>query len=260
LWRWWRRVSPGAPKARFYDMHCHLHEYDDKEIDEILEDLDVVIAAVSEDLASFRRTLELSTAYPDRIIPCAGFHPWSLRDRDPSEARAILSEALRAGVTCIGEVGLDKKFMPLDTFPRQVEIARLFLEAARDLDAYVTLHAPNAWRETLELAREVGVEKAMFHWYTGPLDLIDEIVGAGYYVSINPALRIQEKHRRVAERAPLDYMVFESDGPYNYRGLRLDPRMIPEAVRLVAQVKGVEAGVVEEAAARNSRRLLGLGD
>jgi len=251
-------VSRAAPNARFYDMHCHLHEYSDREVGEILEELDVVIVAVSEDAQSFARTLQLASSYPERIVPCAGFHPWSLREKPVSEARELAREAARRGVTCIGEIGLDKKFMPPETWERQVEVARLFLELARDLDAYTTLHAPDAWRETLDLARQVGVARAMFHWYTGPLDLIDEITGSGYYISINPALRIQAKHRRVAERVPLEWMVMESDGPYNYRGLRLDPRMIPEAARIVADLKGLSVDDVVEAVASNSRRLLGL--
>ena len=59
-----------------------------------------------------------------------------------------------------------------------------------------------------------------------------------------------------AAAAPLEYIVLESDGPYNYRGLRLSPAMIPEAARVVAEIKGVPVERVLEAARRNSERLL----
>ena len=249
---------PRTATGRYFDMHCHLHEYSDEEIEQILDSLDVVIVAVSEDLETFHRTLGLAEKFGDRIVACAGFHPWSLRERDPSEARELAKQASRAGVTCIGEVGLDKKFLPLETFEKQVEVASIFLDLARELDAYVTLHAPGAWRETLDLVSKHGVEKAMFHWYTGPLDLIPKIIDSGYYISINPAVRIQEKHKRVAKATPLDRMVLESDGPYNYRGLRLDPRMIPETITIISHLRGEPVSRIEEKVSLNSRRLLGL--
>ncbi len=246
-----------AAVGSIYDMHCHLHEYGDSEVEEILESMkDLVIVAVSEDVDSLHRTLELASSYPDRIVPCTGLHPWSIRERGVHEAEELARAAYRLDVPCIGEVGLDAKFLPRETWSAQVQVARLFLRLAAEIDAYVTLHAPNAWRPLLSMLVEEGVRKAMFHWYTGPLNLIDEIVGHGYKISINPAIRIQEKHARVASEAPLDGIVLESDGPYNYRGLRLDPRLIPEAARIVAEIKGVGVEDVLEAARANSERLL----
>jgi len=240
-----------------YDMHCHAHEMSSEELEQAARLLgDLRIAAVSEDLESLERTLELADALPGIVIPCVGFHPWSIRERSLHEAEELARAALRLGVTCIGEVGLDRKFVEPWTWGLQVKIFKLFLAVARELDAYVTIHSPYAWKEALEMLVDSGVERAMFHWYTGPLELIDEIVGSGYYVSINPAIKIQEKHKRVARAAPLDGMVFESDGPYNYRGLRLSPIMIPDAVKIVASLKGVDEDTVWYWAERNSSRLL----
>ena len=240
-----------------YDMHCHLHEYDNKEVEAILESLpNLTIVAVSEDTESLQKTLELASTFKGRIIPCAGLHPWSIMEAGEAVAEELARAAYRMDLNCIGEVGLDRKFLPPETWEAQVRVARLFLRLAAELDAYVTLHSPGAWRPLLSLLLEEGVEKAMFHWYTGPLDLIGQIVAFGYKISINPAIRIQEKHRRVAVEAPLEAIVFESDGPYNYRGLRLDPRMIPEAQEIVARLKGVGVDVVAEAARTNSEKLL----
>ena len=241
-----------------YDMHCHLHEYSDSEVEEILSSQPGLrIVAVSEDLESLHRTLELASVYGDRIIPCTGLHPWSITEVGEAQAEELARAAYRMDLNCIGEVGLDKKFLPPETWEAQVRVARLFLRLAAELDAYVTLHAPGAWRPLLSLLVEEGVRRAMFHWYTGPLDLIGQIAAFGYKISINPAIRIQEKHRRVAAETPLEAIVFESDGPYNYRGLRLDPRMIPEAQGIVAELKQVSVAEVAEAARINSERLLG---
>jgi len=132
----------------------------------------------------------------------------------------------------------------------------LFIELASEIGGLLNIHSPGAWRDVLDMISG-RVEKAMLHWYTGPLDLIPVIKDAGYYISVNPAIRIQDKHRRVVKHAPLDMLVFESDSPYNYRGLRLSPLMVRESVRIVAGIKGVDPNIVLEYSTRNSVWLLG---
>ena len=242
-------------KTTYYDMHVHLHEYADNELEELARE-DITLVAVSEDAESLRRTVEIAETM-DNVVPCAGYHPWNFRSGGSiSEALEVARLAYHLDLTCIGEIGLDKKFVPRETWHAQVLVARSFLEVAAEVGGYVTLHSPYAWREMLLLLLEAGVEKAMFHWYTGPVDLAYAIISYGYYISINPAVKIQEKHQRVAERVPLESMVFESDGPYNYKGLRLDPIMIRETAEIVSKLKGVPQGEVLERVAWNSERLL----
>lgn len=170
------------------------------------------------------------------------------------EAERVAALAGRA--SCIGEVGLDKKFVP-QTFEKQLPVFRRMVEAAVERGLPLNIHSPGAWRDVYRVLRDYGVEKAVFHWYTGPLDLLREIVSAGYYVSVNAALKVQAKMRRVAREAPLESIVLESDGPYRYRGLELSPRMIPEAARLVAAEKGVTLEAVREAVLENTFTLYG---
>jgi len=242
--------------GRYYDMHCHCHEMGNEELDRLFEELNsIVIVAVSEDVETLRRTLELAQSY-GRIIPCSGLHPWTIRDRGVSGLEELLRATYRLDIPCIGEVGLDRKFVPAETWNGQLEAFRAFARLAAEIDGYVTIHSPGAWREALEVLVDVGVRKAMFHWYTGPTSLVAEITGMGYYISINPAVRIQKKHARIVEVAPLDWIVTESDGPYNYKGLRLNPLMIPDTLNLIAGIKRVDPGVVAEKVRWNCERLL----
>lgn len=238
-----------------YDVHCHLHEYSEEAIGRILEeDRELIVVAVSDDLESAMRTVSLGRVYPERVIPCVGFHPWSIRDSPLTEAEEVLRMAYRSDVRCIGEVGLDQRFLPSHTMTVQQAIFRGFLRLAREIDAFVNIHAPNSWRKAVSMALEEGVSRAVIHWYTGPLDLATN--GVEYKVSINPAVRIQEKHRTVAANADIGKMVFESDAPYNYRGLELSPSMVREAIRVVANIRGVPVDELERAASRNSERLI----
>jgi len=244
--------------ARLIDVHAHMHEYDLREVSEILEeDKSITIVAVSDDLESLGKTLELHEIFGDRIIPCAGFHPWSIGERSLAEAEEIMRIAGRYGLRCVGEVGLDKRFVDHTRWEAQVALFSRFLETARELDAMVNVHSVGTWRRALAMLVEAGVERAVFHWYTGPQDLIPIMRNYGYMVSINPAVRVQEKHMNIAVIVDASQIVFESDGPYNYKGLRLSPLMVRETIRIVASKRGEDPEWLAERALSNSARLLG---
>ncbi len=246
---------------KLYDMHVHLYQFSASELEKILDsDPHLILVAVSDDAESAIRTLEIAEVYNGRIIPCIGYHPWNLKEGGSiRESQESLRIAYKAGVRCIGEVGLDRKFLPEETWHAQLVIFREWVKAAAELDAMLNIHSPGAWQQALEEARRLSAPRAMFHWYTGPVHLIREIRGSGYYISINPAVKIQKKHQAVVEAAGLDDIVFESDGPYNYRGLRLNPLMIRDAtLKIVSSIKGVSSDDVLACVEANSRLLLGL--
>lgn len=240
-----------------YDAHCHLHEFGDDEV-EVFVRRGYVILAVSDDMKSSLRTLELAKRYNSNIIPCLGIHPWNIEKEGPENLRKTVDLIYEAKPKCIGEVGLDRRFLPESLFERQVEMLRIFLEVSRSIEAVVNIHAVDAWREALRIISMAGVERAIFHWYNGPEDVLREIEDLGYMVSINAAIKIQEKHRRIAEKVSIDNMLIESDGPYNYRGLRLSPQMLRETISIIASIKDAEEEDIAAAVERNFRRYLGI--
>ncbi len=240
-----------------YDVHCHLHEISVESLEKFFEaDKGLRIIAVSDDLESSLRTLELERTYPDRIIACVGLHPWSIEEEPLHEVDIIVRIAEREGVRCIGEVGVDMRFLPQHTWHVQIKVFRRFIGLSCELGAFLNIHAPDAWKSALGELMQYNVEKALFHWYTGPLELIDVIGNRGYMISVNPALRIQEKHKKIAQITPINYMVFESDAPYNYRGLNLNPLMVRETIDLVAKLKNIDVNELILKARWNTEKLL----
>jgi len=235
------------------DAHCHLHEYVDREILEFTEN--TTILAVSDDLESSQRTIKLAETLPSRVYAFVGVHPWELGKVSPAEAREVAKLAASEKVAGIGEVGLDKKFVR-ETFSRQLEVFTLFVKLAKDHGLPMNVHAPEAWREVLDILRKHDIEKAIIHWYTGPLELLEEIKGLGYFITVNPAVTIQKKHRAVVVEASLSMLLVESDGPYNYRGLNLSPKLIPKVIHEVAKLKGTTPEKVEAIVENNCLRFL----
>ncbi|MEL9991641.1 MAG: TatD family hydrolase [Thermoproteus sp.] len=231
------------------DCHCHCHEFKEEELASFTE---IKLVAVSDDVESSKKTLELAKRFG--VTPCLGIHPWNVGKARPED----LSEALRLieknEVPCVGEVGLDKKFVP-ETYEKQREFFSEFLKVAREYDLVVNVHAPDAWADVVEALRRADVDRAVIHWYTGPLQLLEQIEQYGYYISINPAIKIQKKHKDVAEAVKPDMVVLESDGPYEYRGLRLAPPMVKETISVLAEIWRMSPQDVEEKLYLNASRL-----
>ena len=233
------------------DAHCHAHAFSDAELREFSE---IRIIAVSEDLESSRRTIGLSKRF-NNIIPFVGIHPWSLESISEKELEEVLKILRLSGAMGIGEVGVDGRIKR--SIRRQVEVFKLFCEISAELDLPMNIHALDAWDQVFEIMLKMDVRRALFHWYTGPIKLLRDIGEAGYYISINPAVRVQPKHKRVLENAELDMIITESDGPYNYRGLRLKPSIISDLIEFISDVKGVDKSSLERIIERNFERLLG---
>ncbi len=231
--------------SMFVDAHVHYHELGRSY-------KDVIILAVSDDLESSRKTLSLAG---EMVLPCAGIHPWCVENsslRDLEELERMLK---RGKIVCLGEIGLDGRRR--NSYSRQIEFFTEQLRMAADFSLPVNLHTLDAWREVLDMLDRYEIEGAIFHWFTGPLDLLGELRSRGYFITINPAVMIQEKHMRVLVEAPLDMILTESDGPYVYRGIRLDPSMIPALVSVISKVKGISTEDLKLRLIENLSRFLG---
>ncbi|PCN50437.1 deoxyribonuclease [Candidatus Geothermarchaeota archaeon ex4572_27] len=190
------------------------------------------------------------------VVPAVGIHPWEAGDATEEDVEAVARLAARAAdrVRILGEVGIDKKFKP-QTFDRQLPVFKRMLELAREYGMGVNLHAAGAWREALELVLKYEVSPVVFHWYTGPQDLIDEIAAQGYYISVNAAVKIQPKHQEIVKIAPLEILLTETDAPYEYHGLKLMPSMVSDAIAMIAELKGLSTAEVMRAVWGNFERL-----
>ena len=57
----------------------------------------------------------------------------------------------------------------------------------------------------------------IFHWYSGPIDLIPSILAQGYYFSVNEAMCESKNGRAIIEKIPRERVLTETDAPYNER-------------------------------------------
>lgn len=141
-----------------------------------------------------------------------GFHPQLVHEY-PSEIYDW--KRLMPMTSYIGEVGLDFSRDFINHKQYQLEYFDYICQSLTGEKKIVSVHSRKAEKDVLAILKRNNVKNVIFHWYSGPLGLIDEIIGEGYFFSINEAMTVSEKGRRIISKIPLDRLLTESDAPYN---------------------------------------------
>lgn len=170
----------------------------------------------------YKKHLNSELGLDDTIRLCLGYHPM-VSDEYPFDLN--LFKELSHTTNYIGEIGLDKSRYSPDI--------NLQLNAFREIlnisaSKVLTIHSRKAERLVFENLKEFSIRYAVFHWYTGPLGLIDEIAGSGYFFSVNPSMLSSASGRKVLSRIPLDNMLFETDAPFGKHGKKV---ITPDLIR-----------------------------
>lgn len=115
----------------------------------------------------------------------------------------------------IGEIGLDFSKDGIATKDEQIEVLKNLLGLLRGKKKIISVHSKKAENILLDLLREYNIKNVIFHWYSGPIDLIPSIISEGYYFSINESMTISKNGRTIIGEIPRNRILTESDAPYN---------------------------------------------
>ena len=243
------------------DTHAHIDELDSPEamIEEARLAGILAIVAVGSSHESNVRTLKLAETHSGFVYPALGLHPWGLANLSAS----AIDDALRfidegaASSFGVGEIGLDydKRVLKVASKDLQKEILTRLLDIARKRNKPALVHSRYAWKDALQLVQSSGVERAVFHWFTGFSGVLEDIIGGGYLVSATPAAEYHQEHRRAVGEAPLERLMLETDCPVSYgRETRYQsrPSDVVRSLRAVSQLKGVDEATVAEQTTTNA--------
>ena len=142
-----------------------------------------------------------------------GLHPLLAAE---SKSEVTLFKRLINQTSYIGEIGLDFSKEGLATKDEQVVVLRELLSAIRG-KKIVSVHSRRAEKELLALLSEYEIKNVIFHWYSGPVDLIPAILAQGYYFSVNEAMCRSRNGQAIVEKIPRNRILTETDAPYNER-------------------------------------------
>jgi len=252
---------------KLIDTHAHLDEL--KNLDLMLEEAKkagvIAIVAVGSNHQSNIKTLEISQKHRHFVYPALGLHPWELGNLGAFEVDDNLRfiEQNIASAVAVGEIGLDydKRVLKAASKELQKEVLSRLLNIARQYAKPAIIHSRYAWKDALQLIQDAGMDKAVFHWFTGFSSVLKDIIGGGYFVSATPAAEYHEEHRRAVKGAPLQRLLLETDCPVTYgRAVRYEsrPADVLRGLKSVSQLKDIDEAAIAEQTTRNAINFFSL--
>jgi TatD DNase family protein len=252
----------------FVDSHCHLS------FPELAGDLPGVLARmrstgveaalnVCTTLEEFPRVLATAESAAN-LYASVGVHP-DYTDTPEPTVELLTRLADNPKVIAIGETGLDyyRLSEPLEW---QRERFRVHIRAARACGKPLIIHTRASAADTLRLMREEGAEHAggVMHCFTETADVARQAMDLGFYISFSGIVTFRNARELQAAAAtvPLDRLLIETDAPYlapvPYRGRQNEPAYVPHVAHKLAQLHGVESGLIASASTNNFYKLFNV--
>jgi TatD DNase family protein len=242
------------------DIHAHLCFPDfDKDINQVIEKAKEEIDGVIVSSARFeegRKVLELVKKHPGFLFATLGYHPTEGTDY---EGVLRLIEQNHDRIVGIGEVGLDYHWEDdLKKRDQQKVVFERFIDAAQKHRLPLVIHSWDAEPDCFQMVKERKIQ-CVFHCYSGPLDLLKQIIERGFYVSMSTHITFSKHHKTLIRSIPLEKLLLETDspflGPEHHRNL---PWNIKLSAEKIAAEKGVPKETVLETAKQNAIKVFNL--
>ena len=117
-------------------------------------------------------------------------------------------------VVAIGEIGLDYYY---DNSPREIQrnVFTTQLNYAKEADLPVINHSRKAKKDTLDIINHTRVQKGVFHCFSGDLDMAEQVLELGFYISIAGPVTFKKARRLqdIVRVIPDDRLLIETDAP-----------------------------------------------
>jgi TatD DNase family protein len=207
----------------------------------------------------------LAARAPDLVRPCFGLYPVDAvlpemlamgveyhRDgaevADPQEAIQWVADHVDDCVA-VGEIGLDRYWVPEELWGLQEERFRALVQIALDADKPIVIHSRKAERRAFEILVEMGVERVDWHCFSSKFKLAQRIAEHGHWLSIPANARKSESFTKMLRALPRERVLLETDCPYlgPVRGELNEPANVAGTAKYAAELWACS---VEEAAAQ----------
>src|SRR5512135_454845 len=168
------------------------------------------------------------------VLPTFGIHPRRAAEyagRLPEIGHYIESSP------AIGEIGLDFHWVKdTTTYPAQRKVLEYFIAAAAEQKKFVNLHTKAGEKEILDLLEKYDVKRAIIHWYSGPMDILQAMIDYGCYFTIGVEVLYSDYIKAIAKAIPDHLLLTETDNPGALRWLKKNDEVgMPTAIKKVVE-------------------------
>lgn len=236
------------------DAHCHIDLYKNpKAILDICEDKGITVFSMTNLPSHFEMGLPFFHS-KKHVRMALGMHPLYA---NLHENEFFIFEKNLTKTSYIGEIGLDFSREGIATKNIQLESLERILKLVSNKKKILSLHSRKAEKEILDLLLKYKIQNAIFHWYTGGLNIIKDITNAGYYFSINPAMIKSKSGQKIISKIPRENVLTETDGPFiEIEHKPLNPGEVDDVMFFLSKVWNLTFDEVQQTIMINFKRLI----
>jgi len=136
---------------------------------------------------------------------------------------------------------------------------------AKQVQKPLVIHTRAAAADTMDTLREHKAKEAggVMHCFAEDWDIAKQALDIGFYISFSGIVTFKSAKsvQEVAEKAPLDRILVETDAPYlapvPHRGKRNEPAFVRHTAEFVAELRGISLEELAAATTENYYRLFG---
>jgi TatD DNase family protein len=183
-------------------------------------------------------------------------------DGDPPSGAACLDwlEAHAHLAFAIGEIGLDRHWVPEPLWALQEAAFRRAVQIAIDADKPVIVHTRRAEARAFEILVELRAPRVDWHCFGGKVRFAREVAEAGHYFSIPANAERSESFRSMLRSLPRERLLLETDCPYlsPVKGALNEPATVAGTAALAARLWGCAEEQALDQLERNFTDLFGV--
>jgi TatD DNase family protein len=247
------------------DIHAHLYDIDSKDLRDVIDRAraDNVTAVVNAAIDTVTSEAAVKQAAMHRgLYVNIGVSPFNVEGLETSWEEKLRSLVSNKAVIAIGEIGLDDSGGDYPSLEKQTPVFERQLALAVETNLPAVIHSRGAERRVLDYCRSMGLEKALFHCYTGDMGVLRDVLNAGYYVSFSGIITFKVNNcAELLSYTPLERLFIETDSPYlspaPYRGQRNEPARVSLIGKRVSEVKKLTDEQTAHQIATNFNTLFG---
>lgn len=248
------------------DTHAHLEVLDSISdvIDRAFKDGIEAIVAVSSDLESSIKTIEISNSF-HTVYSAIGIHPHEASCFNESVLDQLANLVSEKRVRAIGETGLDFHYSHSSRESQIISFTN-HLELSIKVDLPVVIHIREAFEDVFSILRNPDFSNArgVIHCFTGDYEVAKRFIDLGFFISFSGIVTFKnaENVRDAAKRIPLDRMLIETDSPYlapvPFRGKKNEPAYVKHVAEKIAELRGASYEHIAEMTTINAKELFKL--
>jgi len=205
------------------DLHCHLDLYQNSTlIAAQCRKAGTYVLSVTTTPRAWRGTAQLAMGNA-RIKTALGLHPQIAHERLDE---LPLFDMLLPATRYIGEIGLDGGPQWRSHWRAQMHVfEHILASSSRAGGRIITIHSRRAATAVLDaLARYPDAGIPVLHWFSGSKSELSRAIDMGCWFSVGPGMVQSKRGRELVRLMPLDRVVTETDGPFDFVGGRpLEP-------------------------------------